>query len=149
MSLEEEIKQSKFESEQQKAMLNLMFTSGWIALLQSKFFKKYDISSQQYNVLRILRGQAKKPIMLCEIANRMLDKSSNATRLVEKLRLKDLIDRQLCKENRRQVDIRITDKGLELLAEIDIKMKTINNFMDQISEQESKTLNLILDKMRG
>jgi DNA-binding MarR family transcriptional regulator len=86
-----------------------MFTSGWLQNIYARFFKNYGLSQQQFNVLRILRGQHPKPVMLCQITERMIDKMSNATRLVEKLRQKGLVTRELNDKSRRKVDIKITD----------------------------------------
>lgn len=112
MSLEEDIKQDKFQSEQHKAAINIMFTSSWLHSMNAAYLKKFDITPEQFNVLRILRGSHPKKLMLSEVASRMIDKSSNCTRLVEKLRQKNLVQREICEDNRRQVDISITDKGL-------------------------------------
>jgi DNA-binding MarR family transcriptional regulator len=101
----------------------MMFTNNWLLSNSNKLFKKYGLSQQQYNVLRILRGQHPKPVMLTQITERMIDKMSNATRLVEKLKLKHLVTRELNQKSRRQVDINITEKGLELLKQIDEEMK--------------------------
>ena len=119
-SIEEEIKQQKkFSNEYEKAAVNIMFTSGWLYNINAARFKEFGITPEQYNVLRILRGSHPKPLMLGDVTCRMLDKSSNATRLVEKLRLKGFVKRELCPTNRRQVDIIITEKGLSLLTKLD------------------------------
>lgn len=148
MKLELEIKQAKFESEQQKAMLNILVTSNWISSQQSKFLKHYDLTPPQYNVLRILRGAKNKPMMLSDISSRMLDKMSNATRLVEKLRNKDLLVRELCDNNRRQVDISITELGLSLLAEIDTAFLDSKINAVNLSNKEAEKLNELLEKIR-
>lgn len=149
MGIEEVIRQKKFPNEFVKAEVNLLFTAGWIENMSNKFFKKYDISMQQYNVLRILRGQYPDPVMLSVITDRMIDKMSNATRLVEKLRLKGLVTRELNSTNRRQVDILITPKGLEMLLDIDDHFSEMEAKFSNITEDEARTLNNILDKMRG
>lgn len=148
MKLEEEIKQSKFESEHLKAVLNVMVTNNWIVSRQTKFLKQYDLSLPQYNVLRILRGAKNKPMMLSDISERMLDKMSNATRLVEKLKQKGLVDRELCETNRRQVDIFITESGMELLDAIDAPLATFSKDYLNITPEEAELLNTILDKWR-
>lgn len=149
-SIEEEIKQQKkFSSEYEKAVVNILFTSGWLYNLNAARFKKYDITPEQYNVLRILRGAYPKPMMLNEITCRMLDKSSNATRLVEKLRLKGYVKRDLCPTNRRQVDIVITEKGLSLLTKIDKEADEWYNNLKTITKTEAQELNRILDKLRS
>lgn len=149
MGIEEAIRQKKFPNEYVKAEVNILFTAGWIENISNKFFKKYDISMQQYNVLRILRGQYPDPVMLSVITDRMIDKMSNATRLVEKLRLKGLVTRELNSCNRRQVDILITPKGLEMLQDIDDHFGEMEAKFSNITEEEASTLNQILDKMRG
>ncbi|HEY0654493.1 MAG TPA: MarR family transcriptional regulator [Chryseosolibacter sp.] len=149
MSLEEEIHQAKFVNEHEKAAVNILFTSGWIHSLNASRLKRYDITPEQFNVLRILRGSYPKPLMLADITNRMLDKNSNATRLVEKLRQKSLVRREICESNRRQVDISITDKGLDVLKNIDRDESEWLGMLKGISKQEAHELNRILDKLRG
>lgn len=148
MSLEEDIRQDKFQSEQQKAVINVLYTGSWVHTSNATFLKKFDITPEQFNVLRILRGSHPKTLMLAEITARMLDKSSNCTRLVEKLRQKDLVKREICEDNRRQVDISITDKGLTLLKKIDTSNSNWAKLLDKISKTEAKELNRILDKLR-
>ena len=112
--------------------------------------KPYDISEQQYNVLRILRGQKGKPVNLMDIQDRMLHKTSNATRLVEKLRQKGMVERILCVQNRRKVEISITKKGLEVLAELDPVLNTKDNEMFKtLTKKEANLLGDLLDKLRG
>jgi DNA-binding MarR family transcriptional regulator len=149
MSLEEDIKQEKFDSEFQKVAVNLLFTSSWLYNINADRLKTHDITPEQYNVLRILRGSHPKPLMLAEVTCRMIDKSSNATRLVEKLRLKGLVKREICEGNRRQVDIFITDKGLAILKKIDAEESEWITTLKNISKTEALELNRILDKLRG
>jgi DNA-binding MarR family transcriptional regulator len=149
MKIEDEIKQKSFKSEFQKAMINILFTSGWLEHKQTQFFKQWGISPQQYNVLRILRGQNNNPITVASIQERMMDKMSNASRLVEKLKQKNLIERKECKADRRQVDIVITQKGLDLLSLIDSNMNDQEKMMKNISKEEAVELNRLLDKLRG
>lgn len=148
-SIEEEIKQQKkFESEYEKAAVNIMFTSGWLYNANAARFKKHSITPEQYNVLRILRGSYPKPLMLGDVTCRMLDKSSNATRLVEKLRMKGYVKRELCPTNRRQVDIVITEKGLALLTKLDNESEEWQSALKTITKSEALELNRILDKLR-
>jgi DNA-binding MarR family transcriptional regulator len=150
MSLEQEIKQQKkFSNEFEKLAVNILFTASWLDTISIQRFKPFGISPQQYNVLRILRGSAPKPMMLGDIASRMIDKNSNATRLVEKLRLKDLIRREICDNNRRQVDITITPKGLELLADIDKQADNWSKTFASLAEQEAAMINDALDRIRS
>ncbi|MBX0333287.1 MarR family transcriptional regulator [Pontibacter sp. HSC-14F20] len=127
-----------------------MFTGEWMMARVDSLLKPYDISSQQYNVLRILRGQQGKPMNLFTIQERMLNRMSNATRLVEKLRLKGLVTRELCEQNRRKVEIAITDKGMDLLDSLDPLMKQLeeDTFKD-MSEQEAQHLSDTLDRVRA
>src|SRR6476660_6745452 len=136
MKLEEEIKQRKFNTEHEKLYVNVLFTAGYFESLAIQRFKVYGISLQQYNVLRILRGSNPKALMLADIASRMIDKNSNATRLVEKLRLKGFVEREICQNNRRQVDIHITQKGLDLLEEIAPVSEGITKFLQVLTNAE-------------
>ena len=148
MTIEEEIKQKAFQSEYQKTTINIMFTSGWLYNMNASKLKKHGITPEQFNVLRILRGSYPKPLMLSSITSRMIDRASNATRLVEKLRLKDLVKREVCTQSRRQVDIIITTKGLALLTEIDNDTNGLETTLNAITKTEAKELNRILDKLR-
>ena len=149
MSLEQDIKQDKFGSEFQKAAINIMYTSGWVYNGNSTSLKPHGITPEQFNVLRILRGSHPKQMMLSDITSRMIDKSSNCTRLVEKLRIKGFVSREICENNRRQVDIGITAKGLSLLAKIDKVSEAWISNIKNISQAEAKELNRILDKIRS
>lgn len=149
MGLKEDIKQSRFNSEHHKAVINIVYTSNWLNGIHTRFLKQYGISPEQFNLLRILRGQHPKPATVNLLIDRMLDKMSNASRLVEKLRLKNLVERRQNNNDRRAVDVIITQKGLELLGTIDKSLDTLVNIRDKISSQEAEELNRILDKMRG
>lgn len=149
MKLEEAIKQKRFKSEHQKAILNVMFTGSWLNAGQSCFLKEYGITPQQYNVLRILRGQYPSPSSIQLITERMLDKMSNASRLVEKLRQRNLVDRKLCSQNRRKVDVLITNEGRKLAERIMKDYGGMKARFPQISKDEAKELNRILDKLRS
>ena len=149
MPLEEDIRQEKFHNDHQKAAINILYTGSWLYTINAGFLKKFAITPEQFNVLRILRGSFPKPMMLVEITVRMIDKSSNCTRLVEKLRQKGLVKRQTCENNRRQVDISITDKGQQLLKKIDMSQSAWQEIIGKISKVEAKELNRILDKLRS
>ncbi len=149
MRLEDAIKQKKFENEFQKAVVNILFTSGWVSAQSTQQLKPHGISIQQYNILRILRGQFPNPATVNLLIDRMLDKMSNASRLVEKLRQKELLERRECSMDRRQVDVIITDKGLALLAIIDEENKTYYQSTNHITKEEAQQLNELLDKIRG
>lgn len=148
MPLEEEVKQSKFNNEHQKALVNILFTGSWLNGRNKSYFKKFNISPEQFNVLRILRGSHPQPMRLADIAERMIERNSNCTRLVEKLKQKGMVDRQLCESNRRQVDISITPKGLKLLEKIDLDYNQLLSFQKSITKAEAEELNRILDKLR-
>lgn len=148
-TIEEELKQKKFDNEFEKAAVNILFTSSWLYNINTARFKKHGLTTEQYNVLRILRGSAPKPLMLSEITCRMIDKSSNATRLVEKLRLKGLLGRELCPNNRRQVEIVITKEGLHLLTKIDKERDEWIMQLKGITKAEAQELNRLLDKLRS
>lgn len=148
MKLEDAIKQKRFKSEEERLIINLVYTSGWLASEQSRYFKQFGISLQQYNVLRILRGQQPKPASVSLIQERMLDKMSNASRLIEKLKQKKLVKRSECPSDRRQVDVVITEDGLTLLAEIDKQDEYMNAICNSLTQDEMKNLNNLLDKFR-
>lgn len=149
MSIGDVIKQKDFPSAYVKLEVNILYTAGWIQNHNNKFFKQYDISMQQYNVLRILRGQYPNACMLNVISDRMIDKMSNATRLVEKLRNKGLVTRRLNPKNRRQVEILITDLGLDLLHQIDNNFAQHEAIFNELSAEEADMLSYLLDKLRG
>ncbi len=148
MKIEEEIK-SKFSNDYQKLAVNIMFTHGWLLQLQNELLKKYDISVQQYNILRILRGSHPEPATVTLLKERMLDKMSDASRLVERLRVKELLKREYCEHDRRRSDITITKRGLDLLNEIDKHQLTFEKKLQKLSTDEAISLNTLLDKLRG
>jgi DNA-binding MarR family transcriptional regulator len=150
MSIEKDIKQQKpFKSPYQKLVVNIIYTSNWMNFEQQSLLKPFDLSSQQYNVLRILRGQYPNPITVNGIIERMLDKMSNASRLVDKLLLKDLVSRCDNAEDRRACDIRITQKGKDVLTMIDSHQAEWEESMKKLSPEEAETLSKLLDKLRG
>jgi DNA-binding MarR family transcriptional regulator len=149
MKIEEEIKQLKFKNVHQKAIINIIYTSNWLNQQHHKMLKPYGISIQQYNILRILKGQYPKPASVNLLIERMLDKMSNASRLVEKLKQKKLVERRECPDDRRQVDVIITNKGLDVLESIDTHMINLEKKYFTINEKEAETLSDILDKLRG
>jgi DNA-binding MarR family transcriptional regulator len=147
MKLEEAIRQTKSKNEHHKVLLNLIYAAGVINAEQTRFFKSYDISPQQYNVLRILRGQYPNTASVGLVQERMLDQMSNASRLVEKLKLKKLLSRKECKLDRRQVDLVITENGLSLLAEIDKHSGEFEMKLAKLNDDEATVLNQLLDKI--
>jgi len=148
MKLELEIKQPKFRNEFHKLAVNILYTNSWLINLYSNLFSKYDITSNQFNILRILRGQYPNPATVNLLKERMLDKMSDASRLVERLRIKGFIKRDLKPNDRRCVDVVITEKGLHLLKEIDKLNDKHDSFLKKLSESEAKKLNNLLDKLR-
>jgi DNA-binding MarR family transcriptional regulator len=148
MSIEQDIKQTNFKSPYSKAIINVIYTNNWLQSLQVEIFKPFDLTLQQYNVLRILRGQYPNPITVIAIIERMLDKMSNASRLVDKLLVKDLVIRRLCPHDRRAVDVIITEKGLKLLEELDTLQSQWEDKLHGLSENEALQLSELLDKMR-
>lgn len=138
--------QSKFPSEKVKALINIKYTANWISSKENEFFKPFGISPQQFNILRILKG-AKKAIKVQQIKDRMIERAPNATRLMDKLCGKDLIERISCPDDRRVVHIAITNNGLKLLAEIETNIDDIN-LLKKISEEEATILSDLLDKIR-
>jgi DNA-binding MarR family transcriptional regulator len=149
MRLEEEIKQKEFKDSYNKAIVNLLFTQSYIVTKQSFLFKPFGLSPEQYNVLRILKGQKGSPITVSSIQERMLNKMSNASRLVEKLKQKEMVVREECPRDRRQVDILITEKGMDVLDRLHNQMHKLNRTLIQLTEAEVDQLNLLLDKLRG
>jgi DNA-binding MarR family transcriptional regulator len=149
MKLEDEIKQKSFQSEFHRLAINVMFTSAWIQSSHLRLLKPFGLTTQQYNVLRILRGQQPNPASVSLIQERMLDKNSNASRLVDKLVAKNLIERKTCPSDRRQVDIRITSKGIELLAVMDTKLAELETSYKGITIAEAAQVSDLLDKFRG
>ncbi|MFC4873681.1 MarR family winged helix-turn-helix transcriptional regulator [Negadavirga shengliensis] len=149
MKIEEAIKQKTFKDNYNKAVVNLLYTHSYIVTRQSRIFKPNDLSPEQYNVLRILRGQHPVPTTVSSIQDRMLNKMSNASRLVEKLKIKHLVERRECPADRRQVDVTITEKGLKLLEALEDSVNEFNRSVIHLNEKEVELLNDLLDKLRG
>jgi DNA-binding MarR family transcriptional regulator len=148
LRIEDEIKQTEFTDEFMKAVLNIFVTADRLSSATNAALRPFGVSKEQFNVLRILRGQHPTPSSVGSISDRMISKSSNATRLVEKLRQKAYVERNLCPTNRRQVDILITEKGLSALSEMDLVVRSSSNDMRTLTKAESRQLNRLLDKMR-
>ena len=149
MKIEDEIKQKSFKSEYQKLAVNLMFTHGWLMSSNKEFLQSYDITITQYNILRILRGQYPNPISINLLKERMLDKMSDTSRLVERLRKKGFVDRKICKNDRRKSDVKITENGLVFLKALDHIEGESEKLFSSISKEEAIILNDLLDKLRG
>jgi DNA-binding MarR family transcriptional regulator len=148
MGIEQDINQLKFSSEHQKATINLIYTYNWMNEQMKGIFEKFDITGQQFNILRILRG-AGAPLSTLQIRQRMLDKMSDTSRIVDRLVIKQLVKKTVSKEDRRLVDVIITDKGMKLLDKMDKHQKEMDNIFGNLSAQETKTLNKLLDKIRS
>lgn len=151
MRLEKEIQQvTPFKTEWQRAAVNLIYTTNWVTNQQKELFKPYKVTMQQYNVLRILRGQHPEPISTSDIRNRMLDKMSDVSRIVDRLVKKNLVLRRTCETDKRLVDVVISKEGLALLKKMDKHTRQdMDHFMANLSEEECAQLNALLDKLRG
>lgn len=148
VKIEQAIQQKRFDNAYQKLAINLMYTSSQLSIQHQRFFREYGLTMQQYNVMRILRGQKGQPIGVNSLADRMIDQTSNASRLVEKLRQKGLVVREVCKNDRRQAEVSITEKGLELLSAIDNQLPGFYGAFNALSEDDANQLNLLLDRLR-
>lgn len=147
--IEDAIQQKEFKDPYNKLVVNLLYTHSYMVTSQNGVFKPHDLSPEQYNVLRILRGQQGAPTTVSSIQDRMLNKMSNASRLVDKLKLKELVKRDECPSDRRQVDVLITQKGLDLLAQLEILVEDSNRRFVHLDVEEVGQLNDLLDKLRG
>lgn len=145
--IEEEIQQKKFRSPHQKAVINLIYTSNWLQSKQQSFFKEYGITGQQFNILRVLKGQHPKSISATEIKCRLLDQNSDVSRLLDRLSAKELVTKKTCPLDKRASDVFITQKGLDLLKEMDKKQKEIDEILS-ITTEEAHQLSDLLDKCR-
>ena len=147
--IEEAIKQSEFKDNFNKVVVNLLYTHSYLVSFQTAVLKPLDLSPEQYNVLRILRGHQGKPATIAAIQERMLNNMSNASRLVDKLKAKELVKREECPLNRRKVDVVITEKGLSLLDLLEPQITNMNKKAIHLEDQEIALLNELLDKLRG
>lgn len=148
MKIEDEIKQQKFKTPHQKAVINLIYTTSWMQGKQKEIFKTFNITVQQFNILRILRGQHPNSTSATEIKSRMLDKNSDVSRLLDRLLAKNVITKRVSPNDKRAADVNLTDEGLELLKAIDKKQHQIDNVL-LLSEEEALMLSDLLDKCRG
>lgn len=143
-----EIIQAKFKSVQQKAVVNVRYTSNFIGQYHNNYMAQFDLSMPQFNILRILRGSG-KPISINTVKERMIERSPNTTRLMDKLIEKGFMERVRCDADRRVVYVSITENGLKLLSQIDIDMEDTSIFAQNLSDAEAEQLSQLLDKMRG
>ncbi|HEU4472414.1 MAG TPA: MarR family transcriptional regulator [Flavisolibacter sp.] len=148
MGIEKDIQQVKFVSSRQKGMINLLFTYGWVLEKIKDFLAKEDITHQQFNILRILRGSFPKPLSTLQIRERMLDKMSDTSRIVDRLVVKGLVKKTPCEHDKRLVDVLITEKGQKLLKKLDMEGDHVSDIMGRLSEEEAEQLSNLLDKLR-
>ncbi|MFM8911547.1 MAG: MarR family winged helix-turn-helix transcriptional regulator [Flammeovirgaceae bacterium] len=149
MKIEEEIKQPKFRNAHQKAVVNLLYTANWLLDKNASFFKEFGITNQQFNILRILRGQHPNKISGSEIKSRMIDKNSDVSRLLDRLLAKKLIEKTPCPNDKRAADVMISASGLAMLKSIDEKMDATDLEILKITPREAEQLSMLLDKTRG
>lgn len=149
MRIEEEIQSTRFEDSYHKAVINIAYTDGWLNNLIRPYFEKHNLTNQQFNILRILRGQYPKPATVNLLKERMIDKMSDASRIVDRLVQKELVSRCTNTKDRRAVDVRISEKGLAILEIMDAEMKTKNLLKTNLTEEEAGILSSLLDKLRG
>ena len=149
MDIESSIKNTVPLSPHAKAVINVLYTSRHIEECSALMFKSYDLTAPQFNVLRILRGQKGRPAQLSTIQERMIDKNSNTSRLIDKLVAKDWVTRRICRENRRKIEIFITPNGLDKLTEVDPLVEQTNTqLLKDLTLKEMEQLNMLLDKLR-
>jgi DNA-binding MarR family transcriptional regulator len=148
MGIDTEIKQAKFRNNQNKAMVNIMFTHAWMVDHIKTFVKSENITPQQYNILRILRG-AGEPLSTLQLRERMLDKMSDTSRIVERMVSKNLVQKAISERDKRMVDVIITPQGAELLENLDRRNEELDAVVNHLSDEELETLNNLLDKLRN
>ena len=149
MKLEQAIEQYHFSSEHLKLLINLQYTHNWAISKIKDFLSQFDLTVQQFNVLRIIRGQRPNPTTINLLRERMLDKMSDASRVVERLRQKGLIQRQKSEVDRRSVEVKITDEGLRVLERVDSQYAFLDNLLSNISAEQARYMNEYLDQIRG
>lgn len=148
MSLENDINQGSFRNLNQKSMVNIIYTYHWIVERIKLFLAEEDITLQQYNILRILRGSFPKPLSTLQIRERMLDKMSDTSRIVDRLRVKGLVQKSVARTDKRLVDVLITEKGKKLLEGLDTQNHILDGIVHGLSDAEMLELNRLLDKIR-
>jgi len=149
MGIEKDIQQFTFKSSKQKAMINLLYSYGWVMERIKDFLSREDITHQQYNILRILRGSHPQPLSTLQIRERMLDKMSDTSRIVDRLITKELVKKTTCPKDKRLVDVVIAEKGQKLLKKLDAEADHIQDIMATLSEAEAEALSKLLDKLRN
>jgi DNA-binding MarR family transcriptional regulator len=147
MSIEKDIQQHVFRNSYQKAAVNILFSANWLSEHTRHLLEDEDITPQQYNILRILRGSM-KPLSTLQIRERMLDKMSDTSRIVDRLVKKGLVEKKTSVADKRLVDVNISKKGLLILDKLDQKNDQLDNLLKNLSKEEVVILNTLLDKMR-
>jgi len=147
MGIEKDIQQTHFRNEFQKMGINIIYTANWLNEKMGQILSTEDITQQQYNILRILRG-SDKPLSTLKIRERMLDKMSDTSRIVDRLVVKGLVEKSACMKDKRLVDITLSKKGLLLLEKLDSLNEPIDSILKGVTEKEASTINQILDKLR-
>lgn len=148
MGIDQDI-QTKFRNDYQRASVNLIYTFGWITEKTKEIFASADITPQQFNILRILRGSHPQPLSTLQIRERMLDKMSDTSRIVDRLVAKGFVKKGVCKTDRRLVDVMIADKGKKILEKLDSRQDELDMIIGNLSKKEAATLSELLDKIRG
>jgi DNA-binding MarR family transcriptional regulator len=148
MSIDKDINQRKFRNEYQKAVINLIYTYNWMTEKTKSILDRVDITAQQFNILRILRG-AGEPLSTLQIRQRMLDRMSDTSRIVDRMVKKGLVKKVICKTDKRLVDVSIAEKGKNLLEEVDKYEQEMDGILQNLSEEEAGVFNNLLDKIRG
>ncbi len=148
MGIEKDIKQTNFRSPYQKAAINLFYTTSWMRDQTKAIFEEEDITPQQFNILRILRGSFPTPLSTLQIRERMVDKMSDTSRIVDRLIAKGLVKKLTCKNDRRLVDVIISEKGKKMLERLDAKEKEMDSVLSNLSEKDANVLSDLLDKIR-
>lgn len=149
MGIDQDILQAKFRNEHQKATINLIYTYGWVTERTKEIISGEEVTPQQFNILRILRGSHPQPLSTLQIRERMLDKMSDTSRIVDRLVVKGLVKKGTSKVDRRLVDITITDKGRRLLEKLDARQDELDNIIGNLTKKEASVLSELLDKIRS
>lgn len=149
MSIDRDIQQSRFLTSRHKALVNILYTYGWALERIKNILAHHGITHQQFNILRILRGSYPKPLSTLQIRERMLDKMSDTSRIVDRLIAKGLVKKGTCKSDRRLVDVMITDKGRKMLERLDLREDELDSIIGNLTEKEAVVLSDLLDKLRG
>ena len=149
MGIDKDIQQARFRNAYQKASINIIYTMGWIRERTKAIFEAEDITPQQFNILRILRGSFPQPLSTLQIRERMIEKMSDTSRIVDRLISKGLVKKIICKKDRRLVDVIISDKGKKLLEKLDMRQDEMDRVLGNLSEKEAEQLSDLLDKLRN